>query len=83
MWRKVWIGLGVVAALVVALVIWGAATGPKTYQELADMYARECVDSQGDGAWLASSGVTLETHCKLVGAMKASADARRDHPESN
>jgi hypothetical protein len=55
---------------VLALVfVWGAITGPKDTVELAEMETRSCMRNQGDGAWRASSGVSLETFCKTRGAM--------------
>ena len=68
-------------AALILLIIYGAMTGPKTYAELADDYARHCIAENGMGTWVASSGATLETHCKLYGSLRATEDLKRDHPE--
>jgi len=52
---------------IIVIFIWGAITGPKNTVELAKMETASCIRSQGDGEWRASSGVTLETFCKIKG----------------
>lgn len=81
-WWKVmlWIGT-VVVGLFVCLIIYGAMVAPETPQQRAEDFTRQCIADQGDGDWVASSGVTLETHCKLVGSLKALDENRRANPE--
>ena len=46
----------------------GAINGPKDTTELAAMETASCIKRQGNGEWRASSGINLETFCKLKGA---------------
>lgn len=67
--------------LFLILVIVETIRGPKTYAELADAEAERCILHKGDGTWRASSGVSLETHCKLKATLATLAKQCREHPE--
>lgn len=69
--------IGLVLAVLASVV-----TQPRSYKDIAADFAAQCVDDDGDGAWVASSGMTLEEFCRGVGAFKALRQARHDHPEA-
>ncbi len=69
-------------AAAVALFAYGAATGPKTYADVAEMEYKSCMRSQGDGHWRASSGVKLETFCRAAGNTEARRGLCKTHPEA-
>lgn len=60
--------LWVPLAVVFVFFVIGATSGPKDTVELAEMETATCMRRQGDGEWRASSGITLETFCRLKGA---------------
>lgn len=66
---KLWL-LGPAAGLAF-LLWWAASTGTPTTKDLAASRTEECMQTQGDGAWRGSMGVSLETFCKTVGSLAA------------
>ena len=66
-WRKVEFCRGFLAIICVVFFL-AAITGPKDTTELAAMETASCLKRQGNGEWRASSGISLETFCKIKGA---------------
>lgn len=56
--------------------------GKAHYEADAERAADDCIRNKGFGAWVGSSGITLEDFCAGVGDTKALLDHRRDHPEA-
>lgn len=67
------------AAFVVAVALFTPST--ITYEELARDETARCLRAKGDGAWRASSGVTLDAFCRARGTASAMEQLCRDHPE--
>jgi hypothetical protein len=65
---------------VAGLFVWAAATGPKTYKEVAENDAARCIRNQGDGEWRRSSGISLETFCEGKAAIDALRRACKANP---
>ena len=45
-------------------------TDPITTAELAEIETASCIRNKGNGEWRGSSGVTLETFCRIKGTTK-------------
>lgn len=56
--------------------------GRPYYQMRAERAANDCIRNKGYGAWVGSSGVSLEQFCNIAGNAKALDEHRRDHPEN-
>ena len=57
--------------LVVGVFILAAINGPKNTLELGKMEEEKCLRRQGDGEWVASSGISLERFCRTKGNLEA------------
>lgn len=55
-------------AIICIVFFFAAINGPKDTTELAAMETTSCLERQGNGEWRASSGISLETFCKIKGA---------------
>jgi hypothetical protein len=75
-----WI-VGVPLVLFVGFMIIGIMAGPETYGDIAASGKESCIRNNGDGAWTASLGISLEKFCEGVGNFKALQQERSDHPE--
>lgn len=77
--------LAIVSLIIVgAIVVLAAAQGPgkkRTYADVAQEYAQQCVAKKGDGQWRGSSGVTLETFCQFSGKLRAHGEMCKEYPE--
>ena len=76
----VWIVPVVGLALLGLLLLFVIGT-PRTYGDIAAKETADCIRYKGNGAWVGSSGVTLEQFCKSAGQLKALEQERQDHPE--
>lgn len=65
---KWWLWIPLVIFFVIIVI--ALLTGPKNTTELAEMETASCIKNQGNGEWRASSGVTLETFCRIKGTTK-------------
>lgn len=70
--------------LVCYFVIWWLLqpSDPQTYAQRAQTYKSQCVAAKGSGNWRASSGITLDKYCELLGTIRASKDLCREQPEN-
>lgn len=72
---------GILVAAAVSVVLLTGCGKPRTYGDLAKEEAQRCVDRNGYGDWVGSSGISLQEFCDRIGMLKAGAQLRRDHPE--
>jgi hypothetical protein len=67
---------------VLILIIIGAAGGGNTFGDYKATEKQACIDSNGDGQWRGSLGVSLDSFCETVASAKMHAAYCSEHPES-
>lgn len=69
----------IVVFSIIALALVGSQ--PMTYGEIAAAEKQNCIERNGYGGWVGSSGVSLDKFCQTFGQLKALAEERHDHPD--